>query len=173
MGTVFISYRREETAGEARALFNDLVARIGKDLVFMDVDNIALGRDFREVLRENLASCDLMLVLIGKRWVDAKDQSGRRRLDDPGDFIRLEIGAALKRNIPVTPVLVQGASTRIRSNGAIDTISSGRTLRVQSWWTARTMLAPSRPTLPFRISSRSRSRSEAMITPRFSMSCAR
>jgi hypothetical protein len=109
MGTVFISYRREETSGEARALFNDLVARIGKDLVFMDVDNIALGRDFREVLRENLASCDLMLVLIGKGWVDAKDQSGRRRLDDPGDFIRLEIGAALKRNIPVTPVLLQGA----------------------------------------------------------------
>lgn len=109
MGTVFISYRREGTAGEARALFNDIVARIGKDLVFMDVDNIALGRDFREVLRENLASCDLMLVLIGTGWVDAKDQSGRRRLDDPGDFIRLEIGAALKRNIPVTPVLVQGA----------------------------------------------------------------
>lgn len=109
MGTVFISYRREETAGEARALFNDLVARVGKDLVFMDVNNIALGRDFREVLRENLASCDLMLVLIGKGWVDAKDQSGRRRLDDPGDFIRLEIGAALKRNIPVTPVLLQGA----------------------------------------------------------------
>jgi hypothetical protein len=109
MGTVFISYRREETAGEARALFNDLAARIGKDFVFMDVDNIALGRDFREVLRENLASCDLMLVLIGKVWVDAKDQSGHRRLDDPGDFIRLEIGAALKRNIPVTPVLLQGA----------------------------------------------------------------
>src|SRR5215471_6070714 len=109
MGTVFISYRREETAGEARALFNDLVARIGKDFVFMDVDNIALGRDFHEVLRENLASCDLMLVLIGNGWVDAKDRSGRRRLDDPGDFIRLEIGAALKRNIPVTPVLLQGA----------------------------------------------------------------
>src|SRR5215469_3071239 len=109
MGTVFISYRREENAGEARALFNDLVARVGKDLVFMDVDNIALGRDFREVLRENLASCDLMLVLIGKGWLDAKDQSGRRRLDDPGDFIRLEIGTALKRNVRVTPVLLQGA----------------------------------------------------------------
>jgi hypothetical protein len=109
MGTVFISYRREETAGEARALFNDLVARIGKDFVFMDVDNIALGRDFREVLRENLAFCDLMLVLIGKGWVDAKDRSGRRRLDDPGDFVRVEIGAALKRNIPLTPVLLQGA----------------------------------------------------------------
>lgn len=109
MGTIFISYRREETAGEARALFNDLVARIGKDLVFMDVDTIALGRDFRQVLQENLASCDLMLVLIGKDWVEAKDRSGRRRLEDPGDFVRLEIGAALKRNIPVTPVLLQGA----------------------------------------------------------------
>lgn len=109
MGTIFISYRREETAGEARALFNDLVARIGKDLVFMDVDTIALGRDFRQVLQENLACCDLMLVLIGKDWVEAKDRSGRRRLEDPGDFVRLEIGAALKRNIPVTPLLLQGA----------------------------------------------------------------
>jgi TIR domain-containing protein len=109
MGTIFISYRREEAAGEARALFNDLVARIGKDLVFMDVDTIALGRDFRQVLQENLASCDLMLVLIGKDWIEAKDRSGRRRLEDSGDFVRLEIGAALKRNIPVTPVLLQGA----------------------------------------------------------------
>lgn len=109
MGAVFISYRRGETAGEARALFNDLVVRLGKDFVFMDVDNIALGRDFRQVLYENLASCELMLVLIGKNWVDAKSESGRRRLEDPGDFIRIEIGAALKRNIPVTPVFVQGA----------------------------------------------------------------
>ena len=109
MGKVFISYRREETAGEARALYNDLVARIGKGSVFMDVDNIALGRDFRQVLQESLASCELMLVLIGREWVDLKNQSGCRRLEDRGDFIRLEIGAALKRNIPVTPVLLQGA----------------------------------------------------------------
>ena len=65
MGTLFINYRRGETAGEARALFNELAATLGKDSVFMDVDGIALGRDFRQVLHERLASCDLMLALIG------------------------------------------------------------------------------------------------------------
>ncbi len=109
MGTIFINYRREETSGEARALFKDLVARLGETAVFMDVDNIELGRDFRKEIRERLASCDLLLALIGRNWVNAQNPSGRRRLEDPGDFVRLEIEAALKRNIPVTPVLVQGA----------------------------------------------------------------
>jgi hypothetical protein len=75
----------------------------------MDVDSIALGRDFRGVLQEILVSCDLMLVLIGKDWANIKDETGRARLEDPGDFVRLEIEAALKRDIVVTPVLVQGA----------------------------------------------------------------
>ena len=75
----------------------------------MDVDNIALGRDFRQMLRERLASCDLMLVLIGRSWVDAKYEGGQRRLEDANDFVRLEVSTALKRNIPVTPILVQGA----------------------------------------------------------------
>src|SRR5215831_16244139 len=109
LSTVFISYRREIAAGEARALFNDLAERLGKNSVFMDVDSIALGRDFRGVLQEILASCDLMLVLIGRNWVDVKDEKGRTRLSNPGDFVRLEIEAALKRDIVVTPVLVQGA----------------------------------------------------------------
>jgi len=109
MSTVFISYRRENTAGEARALFNDLVARLGEDSVFMDVDSIALGRDFRSVLQETTAACDLMLVLIGRNWADAKDERGRVRLENPVDYVRLEIETALKRDIAVTPVLVQGA----------------------------------------------------------------
>ena len=109
MSTVFISYRRENTAGEARALFNDLAARLGENSVFMDVDSIALGRDFRSVLQETTASCDLMLVLIGRNWADAKDEGGRTRLENPADYVRLEIEAALGRDIAVTPVLVQGA----------------------------------------------------------------
>ena len=109
MGSVFISYRREDTEGQARALFQDLVARLGRDSVFMDVDSIGLGRDFRAVLQERLATCDVMLALIGRDWVDGKDKSGRRRLDNPGDFVRIEIAAALKRNIPVTPLLLHGA----------------------------------------------------------------
>lgn len=109
MGSVFISYRREDTEGQARALFQELAARLGRDLVFMDVDSIGLGRDFRAVLQERLATCDLMLALIGPDWLNGKDKSGRRRLDNTGDFVRLEIAAALKRNIPVTPVLLHGA----------------------------------------------------------------
>ncbi len=109
MGSVFLSYRREDSAGQARALFQDLAARLGKGAVFMDVDSISLGRDFREVLQERLATCDLMLVLIGRDWLSGKDASGQRRLDDPADFVRLEIAAALNRNIAITPLLLQGA----------------------------------------------------------------
>src|SRR5947209_11814508 len=109
MSTVFISYRREVTAGEARALFNEFLEKLGKNSVFMDVDSIALGRDFRGALQKTLESCDLMLVLIGRDWADVKDEEGRPRLQHPGDFVRLEIEAALKRDIVVTPILVQGA----------------------------------------------------------------
>jgi formylglycine-generating enzyme required for sulfatase activity len=109
MSTVFISYRREITAGEARALFNELLQKLGKNSVFMDVDSIALGRDFRGALQKTLESCDLMLVLIGRDWAEVKDEEGRPRLQNPGDFVRLEIEAALKRDIVVTPILVQGA----------------------------------------------------------------
>jgi hypothetical protein len=90
-------------------LFNEIAERLGENSVFMDVDSIPLGRDFRSILQEVLASCDLMLVLIGRNWVDVKDEEGRTRLGNPGDFVRLEIEAALKRDIVVTPVLVQGA----------------------------------------------------------------
>src|SRR4051812_11829062 len=109
MTTVFISYRREDTAGEARALYNELLGRTGQNSVFMDVDNIALGRDFRDALQKTLKSCDVMLVLIGRHWVDAKDQAGQIRLQDPRDFVRVEIEGALKRDILVTPILVQEA----------------------------------------------------------------
>ena len=109
MGAVFVSYRRGDTEGQARALFNELADLIGRDSVFMDVDSIALGRDFRQILQERLGSCDLMLALIGPDWLDIKDASGKRRLENPADFVRQEIAAALRRNIPVTPVLVQGA----------------------------------------------------------------
>ena len=110
MGGIFISYRRGDSEGQARALSLELANYVGKNSVFMDVDSIALGRDFRESLHESLESCDVVLALIGPDWLDIKDPGGRRRLDDPADFVRQEIATALKRNIPVTPLLVQGAS---------------------------------------------------------------
>jgi hypothetical protein len=109
MSTVFISYRRQTAAGEARALFSDLVARLGQSAVFMDVDSISLGRDFRSELQKTLAICDIMLVLIDKDWAAAKDERGRIRLKTAGDYVRMEIEAALKRDIAITPVLIKGA----------------------------------------------------------------
>jgi hypothetical protein len=109
MRAIFISYRRDDAEGQAGRLFDDLVAHFGKDLVFMDVAGIEPGRDFRKVIDENVAACGVLLSIMGRGWLDAKDDTGRRRLDDPLDFVRLETASALKRDIPVVPVLVQGA----------------------------------------------------------------
>ena len=110
MGGIFISYRRGDSEGQARALSTELASYVDADSIFIDVDSIALGRDFRQGLQESLKSCDAVLALIGPGWLDAKDAAGKRRLEDPDDYVRLEIAVALKRNIPVTPVLLQGAS---------------------------------------------------------------
>jgi len=110
MRAIFISYRREDTEGQAGRLFDDLVKLFGERSVFMDVVGIEPGRDFRKAIDEHVGSCGVLLALIGTNWVDARDEAGRRRLDDPLDFVRLETAAALKRDIPVVPVLVRGAS---------------------------------------------------------------
>jgi hypothetical protein len=110
MGSIFLSYRREDSEGQAGRLYDDLVAVFGSDSVFMDVAAIQPGRDFRKSIDQSLNSCGVFLSLIGKSWLTAKDISGQRRLDDPADFVRIETAAALKRDIPVVPVLVQGAS---------------------------------------------------------------
>jgi len=110
MDSIFLSYRREDSEGQAGRLYDDLVAVFGSDSVFMDVAAIQPGRDFRKSIDQSLNSCGVFLSLIGRNWLSAKDTSGQRRLDDPADFVRIETGAALKRDIPVIPVLVQGAS---------------------------------------------------------------
>lgn len=109
MRAIFVSYRRSDTQGEAGRLFDDLVAHFGEQKVFMDVAGIEAGADFRKAIEESIANCGVLLVVIGPAWVAAKDESGRRRLDDPADFVGVEVGAALRREIPVIPVLVRGA----------------------------------------------------------------
>ena len=109
MRAIFISYRRDDAEGQAGRLFDDLTQHFGNDAVFMDVAAIEPGRDFRRAIDEQVASCGVLLALIGTRWLTATDESGARRLDDPLDFVRLETASALKRDIPVIPVLVQGA----------------------------------------------------------------
>ena len=107
--SIFISYRRNDTEGEAGRLFDDLVSEFGENSVFMDVAAIEAGRDFRKVIDESVSTCGVLLAIIGKNWVDAKDDNGQRRLDDPTDFVRLETASALRRDIPVIPILVRGA----------------------------------------------------------------
>jgi len=108
MGAIFISYRREDTEGHAGRLFEDLAERFGKEAVFIDVSGIEPGRDFRKAIDTNVARCTVLLAMIGPRWLEAQ-ADGHRRIDDPGDFVRIETASALKRDIPVVPVLVQGA----------------------------------------------------------------
>jgi hypothetical protein len=108
-GNIFISYRRDDSGGMAGRLHDRMAETFGKNKLFMDVDNIPVGRDFEEYLRSQVAACDAMLAVIGPKWLDVKDDTGQRRLDNPEDFVRAEIAAALARNIPLIPVLIDGA----------------------------------------------------------------
>lgn len=107
---IFMSYRHEETGYPAAWLYDLLVGRFGRSQVFKDIDSIVLGDDFVEAINTAVGSCDVLLALIGARWLTITGKDGRRRLDDPGDFVRLEIEAALARNVRVIPVLFDGAS---------------------------------------------------------------
>ena len=109
MPVIFISYRREDSAGHAGRLFDRLRERFGRDRVFLDVVGIQAGVDFVETIDKAVGSCDVLLAVIGREWLSCADKHGRRRLDDPNDFIRAEISAALKRNVRVVPVLVENA----------------------------------------------------------------
>jgi hypothetical protein len=107
---IFLNYRREDTRGYAGRLYDRLSSRFGEDRIFRDVDAIPPGIDYLEYVDRVVGQCDVMLVLIGDTWNSVKDARGRRRLDHPHDLVRLEIAAGLERNIPVIPVLMQGAS---------------------------------------------------------------
>lgn len=109
MGRVFISYRREDAAGFAGRIYDRLTKNLGRESVFIDVDNIPAGLDFVDVLSERVGRCDALVAIVGKNWLGSADKDNRRRLDDPNDYVRMEIEAALNRKIPVIPVLVDGA----------------------------------------------------------------
>src|SRR5215471_10431132 len=108
-GNIFINYRRDESGHVAGRLHDSLAPTFGRNKLFMDVDDIPAGTDFEDYLNSQVAACDVMLAIIGPNWLTAKDETGQRRLDKLEDFVAIEIGAALARNIPVVPVLVDGA----------------------------------------------------------------
>jgi formylglycine-generating enzyme required for sulfatase activity len=109
-GQIFISYRRDDSAASAGRLYDRLSGRFPSNRIFLDVDNIAPGIDFVKAIEKSVGSCDVLISVVGKRWLTATDGDGKRRLDSVDDFVRLEIATALKRGIRVIPVLVDGAS---------------------------------------------------------------
>jgi hypothetical protein len=108
-GQIFLSYRREDSRGVAGRLYDRLEHHFGHDRVFMDVDAIEPGIDFVKAIEDAVSTTDIFLVVIGPTWLTTTDNTGNRRLDNPEDFVRLEVGGALKRNLRVVPVLVDGA----------------------------------------------------------------
>jgi hypothetical protein len=106
---IFISYRRDDAEGEAGRLFDDLVRAFGDDAVFMDVAGIKPGVDFRKAIEDSVTSCGVFLAVVGPTWATIAGPDGKRRLEDPNDFVALEISSALKREVPVIPVLVHDA----------------------------------------------------------------
>ena len=108
---VFISYRRNDSKYQARMIYGAFQKAVPRDRLFMDIDSIPPGVDFVQTLQTWVNQCEIMLALIGPGWVDATDpKTGRRRLDDPNDFVRVEIRQGLSRSIPVVPVLLDDAS---------------------------------------------------------------
>jgi hypothetical protein len=106
---IFINYRHADALPHARLLQVNLLERFPDAHVFMDLDSIEAGLDFVKVISDAVNSCGVMVVLIGPQWATLADHEGRRRLDDPDDYVRFEIRTALNRRIRVIPVLVEGA----------------------------------------------------------------
>ena len=107
-GLIFISYRREDAAGYTRAIYDQVVQHFSKERVFMDVDAIEPGLPFDEAIEKAIGQCEILLAVIGQNWLAQRAGAGPR-INDPKDYVRLEIAAALSRNVRVLPVLLEGA----------------------------------------------------------------
>jgi TIR domain len=113
---IFLSYRREDAGGQAGRLYDTLVSRFGSEFVFRDIDTLVPGADFLEHIERSIASADVVLAVIGRDWASARDANGQRRLLQPDDYVRLELEAALSREIPTIPVLVRNATMPARED---------------------------------------------------------
>lgn len=108
--SIFISYRRDDEQGYAARLYERLMEIYGREHVFFDVDSVPVGFDFVRYIDQRVSLSDIVLVVIGRNWLNAQDERGRRRVDNPGDYVRIEVESALKRKKLVVPILVQGAA---------------------------------------------------------------
>ena len=107
-GTIFINYRKDDSNWNALALYNDLLKYFDKEQLFKDFNAILPGDDFAVSIQNALNKCNVLLVVIGRNWLRMEGPDGKRRLDDPDDFVRLEIATALERGVQVVPVLFDG-----------------------------------------------------------------
>jgi hypothetical protein len=119
MRDIFLSYRRGDASGHVGRLQDRLVKDFPRNKVFMDVNAVSPGRDFPEVIRDSISTAGIVVVVIGERWLGATDQSGRRRLDNPDDYVRVEIMTALRSQVPLVPVLVGGPRCRRPKNSLV------------------------------------------------------
>ncbi len=113
---LFVNYRRDDSASQALKVAQYLEREFGASNVFLDIDRLRAGEKFPNVLEERLAVCKIMLVVIGPTWLSSSNEAGNRRIDDPEDWVRLEITRALARGIAIIPVLVGGASLPRKSD---------------------------------------------------------
>lgn len=109
MSGIFISYRRQDSAGHTGRLLDWLVPRFREEMIFRDLESIAPGKDFVKAIEEAIASCNVLLAVIGREWLSCVDNQGGKRLQNPSDLVRAEIRNGLARSIPLIPILVQAA----------------------------------------------------------------
>jgi formylglycine-generating enzyme required for sulfatase activity len=108
MPRIFLCYRRQDSIGVAGRIYDRLRAHFGNDAIFMDIDSIPFGEDFREHIDTAVGQCDIVLAVIGPKWVG--EIGAQRRLDDPRDFVRIELESALNRKLPLIPILIDHAA---------------------------------------------------------------
>lgn len=131
---IFISYRRDDSAGYARAVYDELAKRFGADRVFIDVDDIGAGLPFSEVIRRAVGASKVLLVLIGRRWRGERADGFPARIREPGDFVRLEVEAGLANGMRVIPVLLDGAAmpTKAELPGAMQALAGLNAIAVNN-----------------------------------------
>ena len=113
INNIFLSYRRSDSANVTGRIYDKLLLSFTKKQIFKDVVSIPLGVDFRKHLNQKVGECNVLIAVIGSQWIEPNIPKGQKRIDDDKDFVRIEIESALKRNIPVIPVLVRGAQMPI------------------------------------------------------------
>ena len=115
MAGIFICYRREDSGANAGRINDWIRQELGEEAVFFDVDSIQPGDDFIAAIERRVSDCDVLLAVIGKDWLSGRDRDGLRRIDNPEDFVHAELATALRRNVRIIPVLVEGATMPRRS----------------------------------------------------------